>query len=75
MVFKAALGDDAGTIGVDDGGQLVGPIGGKTALQQEFHAANILDSVLGLDAIPERFASRAELSGRFRGILYKAQPG
>ena len=69
MVFKAALGDDARAILVDDRRELIGAIGGKTRLHQELDAANILDSVFGLDEIPQRFASRTELPGRFRGVL------
>src|SRR5262245_24235480 len=72
VILEPALGHDARAVLVDDGRQFLGPVYSETRLHQQFHAANVGDSVLVLDPKPERFAGRAELSGRIRSVLYKA---
>ena len=69
MIPGAGLGHDPRAVLIDNGRQLVGPIGGQTGLHQEFHAANVLDPVAILDPNPKAFAGRTELSGQIRGIF------
>jgi hypothetical protein len=78
VVPGPALGLDSGAVGVDDGGQFLGSIGGQAALHQKLYPADVGNRILGLDAIPQTFPGWTEFSGRIRGIFgvsYDGKPG
>jgi hypothetical protein len=74
VILGAGLGHDAFTVLVDGGGQFLDPVDFRTALHQEFDPANVVNPILRLDAIPEAFPGRSELSRGIRGISDNGKP-